>query len=107
MPTQYIWYIEPLDKETNETIAQALQEVSDSRETMLIGVRDNTGISHNLWRCPMDLLLLLQRSKNQMNLRFEVFGQQGKGQIRKKTFLFKRPIKRMRRRPRNRKKEKV
>ncbi|MBU2635240.1 hypothetical protein KJ841_02070 [Patescibacteria group bacterium] len=73
----YIWYVEPLDSHTNKVISEQLS-------------KDDFDKSKNLWECPLGLVTSLYASKEDLNLKFEIWGKQGyHGKIRKKTFLFK------------------
>jgi hypothetical protein len=45
------------------------------------------GESRPLWRCDYLFLQELQESKRDQHLRFQVFAQEGQGQIRRSTFM--------------------
>jgi len=79
----YVWFVEPLDKETNESIATALQE--DAEENLLcITLADKK--QHHLWRVPFDFIKYLQKSKDTSRLSFRVYNRVGNGQIRQIPF---------------------
>ncbi len=80
----YTWYIEPQDSHTNEVMASNLDEENALRDVLCADDR-----RHNLWQCPSGILFMLVRSRIDMNIKFKIFGRQGNGKIRDKTFLFK------------------
>ena len=66
---EYTWYVEPLDSNTNQAIAE------------LVDAEDFCSKSH-LWRCDIGIVLALKRSMKSLNLKFKLYNQQGKGQVR-------------------------
>lgn len=80
---KYIWFIEPLDSHTNQTISQELINKDFGRESFCAD-----GKEHNLWVCPLDLIKGFSKSKKALSLRFNVYNRQGQGKIRKCNFLF-------------------
>ena len=87
---EYTWYIEPLDADTNKVISRELPEKNFCREIVCAG-----GGKHNLWMCSNQFATSLVKSAHNFNLRFKIWGKQGRyGKICNKTFLFsKRPRK--------------
>ena len=83
----YIWYIEPIGDRTNKAIYEYCKNISldDIIEPAICA----DGKKHNLWECSFETAMYFYESKQNLNLRFEIWGKQGfKGKIRKKTFLF-------------------
>lgn len=92
MDRTYTWFLEPLDKDTNEVIARELANlanVSDVDHEMLTQVLCADKKRHNLWRCPFDFVSKIMRSAGQMNLRFKIFNREGKGEIRECAIMRK------------------
>jgi len=84
---RYTWYIEPLNKETNDAIYEYLSKtgLEFSAEPILCA----DGKKHNLWECPLNLIPLLCGNKKSLQLRFVVWGKQGRyGRVINKLFLF-------------------
>lgn len=85
MKKQHTWYIEPKNAHTNEVIAR-MHQSGDNRfeEDTLTDVLCSDDAHHNLWRiASFDQALFLWKSR--YDLKFEIFAQQGKGQIRNVT----------------------
>ncbi|MFH1656761.1 MAG: hypothetical protein ABH956_03245 [Candidatus Nealsonbacteria bacterium] len=77
-----IWYVEPLDSFTNNIIMRELEEIGG-----IIDTRRNSPCSdkkrHNLIQCPsFAFLKFLWESINDLHIKFNIFNQQGNGQIR-------------------------
>ncbi len=84
----YIWYVEPLNEQTNAVIYEYLK--NRDLDTNMEPATCEDGKKHNLWECSIEAVKSLYASKEDLNLRFEIWGKQGfNGKIRKKTFLFK------------------
>lgn len=82
---EYIWFVEPLDSNTNMTIAQQLPEENFGR------VKCEDEKKHNLWRCSVDFVLFLQKSKESLDLDFRIYNKERtQGKIRNCAFLFER-----------------
>jgi len=82
--TGCVWFIEPLDSNTNIAFDQ---QISDDNFTA--GVLCEDGKRHNLWECPFWLLASFQRSSRTMGLQFRIFNRFGNGQIRECEFLYR------------------
>ena len=81
---EYIWFIEPLNSDTNEVIAEQLPASDFNREIVCVD-----GRNHNLWKCSHQFAMSSVESKESFNLHFKIWGKQGRhGKIRDKTFLF-------------------
>lgn len=84
----YIWYIEPLNNEANEAVYECSKNIE--LDATLEPTVCEDGKKHNLWECSVQAVKSLCSSKQDLNLKFEIWGKQGfNGKIRKKTFLFK------------------
>jgi len=84
----YIWLVEPLNKRSNETIYEYSTNI-DLDATIEPAICAD-GKKHNLWECSIEAINFLCSSRQDLNLKFEIWGKQGyHGKIRKKTFLFK------------------
>ncbi len=70
----YTWYLCPKDDHTNEVFARSLPE-EDSIQSQLCSDRKK----RSLWRCDYQFV---NRIKGSATLRYEVFVQEGNGQIR-------------------------
>ena len=87
---KYIWYIEPLDDSTNQTVSQELPI-----ENFCHAIRCGDGKKHNLWRCEFSLASSMHKSKESLNLNFNIFGREGNGKIRRcPPFVFTKKKKR-------------
>ncbi|MBU4204768.1 hypothetical protein KKE19_01495 [Patescibacteria group bacterium] len=73
------WYVEPLDKLTNESLARELPEENFQPGTII-----SDGTRHNLWRCDFAIVANL-RSDGQFH--FRIFNRYGNGQIRQCRFF--------------------
>jgi len=81
-----IWYVEPLDSHTNKVISEQLS-------------KDDFNKSKNLWECPFGFVTSLYASRQDLNLKFKIWGKQGyHGKIVEKTFLFKPKLKYLKKR---------
>lgn len=79
----YVWFVEPMDSNTNMVIAQELSEENFGR------VKCEDEKKHNLWRCPVNFVLSLQKSKRSLGLNFRIYNKErNQGKIRDCTFLF-------------------
>ncbi len=82
--SQYIWFVEPLNSNTNEVVARQLAENNFCSEIVCAD-----GKRHNLWTCSNQFVISLVESEKSFNLHFKIWGKQGRhGKIRDKTFLF-------------------
>lgn len=81
------WYIEPINDTTNQIVSEYLANkgIRYSAGTEIC----EDGKEHNLWECPLDFIKTIRKSQTNLNLTFEIWGKEGNGKIRKKTFLFK------------------
>lgn len=83
---EYIWFVEPLDSDTNEVISQQPTENNFNS-----GIVCADGQRHNLWTCSYQLATSLTKSKKSLDLHFKIWGKEGRCEkIRDKTFLFNR-----------------
>lgn len=73
--SNYTWYVEPIGGLTNETISNELPPEDALREKTCA---DNE--THDLWRCNHEFITKLKNS--QQRLKFNVWVQEGNGQIR-------------------------
>ena len=90
---EYIWFIEPLNSDTNEVIAQQLAESNFNEAIVCVD-----GKRHNLWTCSNQFAMSLVKSKESLDLHFKIWGKQGRhGKIRDKTFLFSKKWKKIQR----------
>lgn len=76
----YTWYVYPLDSLTNRIIGQGLEE--DVDEALSPDTLCSDDIRRNLWKMDREKIAELNRNKAQLGLRFLVFAQEGKGEIR-------------------------
>ncbi len=78
---EYMWFIEPLDSNTNKVL---------SGELTMFGrkVLCEDGEKHNLWNCSWDFVSSFKKSRSDKNLKFNVFNRCGKGQIREFKFPY-------------------
>ncbi len=80
----YDWFVEPLNKETNDLLASALEETSFCENIFC-----EDGHLHNLWQCTAPLISYLKGSRRRISsIRFRVFSRKGQGEIRECTFLY-------------------
>jgi hypothetical protein len=79
----YVWFIEPLDSGTNETISQELPEMNFWQSVIC-----EDGRKHNLWSCDSDFVSKMRKSKRNLNLNFKIFNQRDGSQIRECKFLY-------------------
>ena len=84
MARNYTWFVEPLDSHTNKVFSDELLEEDFYRDLVC-----QSGIRRNLWRCSWKSVSEFWNSKNDLGLRFKVYSQEGQGQIRECTFLFR------------------
>jgi len=76
----HTWYLEPLSKEANARIGVLL-----SPEDFCDRVKCEDGKEHFLWKCTCKVALCFLRSDPKS---YQIWGQEGNGKIRFKTFLF-------------------
>lgn len=82
MKRKYTWYVKPLDAQTNSAIAELAHEEHFCHKT-------------KMWKCDLDIIMALRRSRESLDLKFRIFNQEGNGQIREcPEFIF---VKRRRR----------
>lgn len=90
----YTWYIEPLNDRANEAIYECSKNI-DLDATIEPAICED-GKKHNLWECSIEAIKLLCSSRQDFNLKFEVWGKERfQGKIRKKSFLFNSKRKRL------------
>ena len=79
----YTWYLEPIndDAHTNKVFASELNEKEACR-----GMLCQDGQKRNLWRCDYNAVGIMRQNREQLNLRFRVFVQEGGGKIREFSF---------------------
>jgi hypothetical protein len=82
----YEWFVEPLDANSNESIARELSEEDFYREILC-----NDGIKRNLWKCSYSFVKFLWESKNGV-INIKVFNRTinsgtSRGKIKDVTFL--------------------
>ena len=88
--SDYAWFIEPLDQNTNSAVTQLLQELPEVvslDNSFMPQTLCQDGQRHNLWRCPFEVVTAMRKNKLQMNLKFNVFNRHMGGQIREAKFL--------------------
>ena len=83
--SKYTWFIEPLDAHTNGAFAKEIPGENFFREVVC-----EDGQKRNLWQCPRELVAAFWESRNDLELRFRIYNQTGRGRIRNVNFLFKR-----------------
>lgn len=72
MANRYVWWINPLDKNTNETIASIFGEQCEERTC--VRIKTAGGEPRDLWRCSSyETVTRLRNSREQLNLKFTVF----------------------------------
>ncbi len=82
---EYEWFLEPKDSHTNKVISSNIGE-----ENVLENIVCADGQKHNLWRCLSGMRDMLWFSRGDLNIRFSIFGREGKNAKPKDlTFLFK------------------
>jgi hypothetical protein len=84
---EYEWYLFPTGNvaRSNRVIASNLPE-----ENVVIEVFCQDGKKRNLWKCPSGMVMMLWRSRRDLNITFKIFCKAlPNGQIRDCTFLFK------------------
>ena len=74
----YIWYIEPLDPNTNLALSKVLREENYFEE-----LTDNTGQPRNVWECRYQLVESFRYAKDQRDFKFRVYIREGSGQLRR------------------------
>jgi hypothetical protein len=80
----YTWYVEPLNKQTNDVLASTLEEISFYENIICAD-----GLPHNLWQCPVAFISCLKQSSAGVpSIKFRVFNCKGNGRIRECTFLY-------------------
>jgi len=79
----YTWYIEPINNDayTNKICTSELDEQNACREMLC-----EDGKRRNLWRCDYQTVGIMRQNRQQLNLRFRVFVQEGGGKIREFSF---------------------
>jgi len=91
--TKCLWYVEPLDSDTNEAFDRALLHPE-----FHCNVADDKKKRHDVLECPLDALEKFCRSRSGQGLRFNVFGRpiynRTVGPLRDCNFLFFRRRKR-------------
>lgn len=83
---EHTWFIEPLDGKTNNVIAQ---EVSAENAQHGVEVRclDGGKKVTNLWRCTVDFVGKLKKSRDSLRLNFNTYNRRGiGGKIREVLF---------------------
>lgn len=79
---RYIWYVEPLDPQTNAAIAGVLPE-----EDAIDNMRCENGMLRDVWRCKRSCVTRLLAARTQLKLTFRIFRREGDyGKIREWTF---------------------
>jgi hypothetical protein len=73
----YHWFVEPLDANTNAAISKLVPEVDE-----IVGMHDEKDTVRNVYRINGRQLSMLQSSKTQIGLKFNVYVQEGNGKIR-------------------------
>jgi len=80
--SDYTWYLEPLNKMTNDSLAQALPEDNFQPET-----ETADGSLHNLWKCDSTVVSAYRNSKSRSGYQFRIYNRYGMGPIRECHFL--------------------
>jgi len=73
----YSWFLEPMNAHTNAVFAREFSE-----ENFCRGLRDKDGSSHNLWRCPGELIARFRNSSRELGISFFVYCREGNGALR-------------------------
>lgn len=74
----YRWFVEPLNKRTNETIDMNSDATVEFRGEQTC----SDGQMHRLWQCERRFIAHLRCNQQSLGLRFKVFVQQDEGKIR-------------------------
>lgn len=77
----FTWYIEPLDLNTNESLARELSEEN------AMEIHDSEGIPRQVYLIPPKKLTKFRNSKSQGSFRFNVLKKEGGGKIYLANFL--------------------
>jgi len=84
--TEYVWFIEPLNKLTNDSLAQALNE-----ENFQQGITVEDGTPHNLWSCDSTTVTAFRNSRSRNGFQFRIYNRFRNGPIRECKFLKRKP----------------
>lgn len=80
------WFVEPRDSQTNERIVSALRDWG-KEDDIIIGVEDDVGHMHNVYRVPYALVAVFGRNRRQTGLDFFVYNRRGpQGKVRRWEF---------------------
>ena len=72
----YEWFVEPRDSRTNERIVSALRDWG-KEDDVIIGMEDDAGHTHNVYRVPYALVAVFGRNRRQAGLDFLVYNRRG------------------------------
>ena len=79
------WFLEPKNRRTNKIIS-----LNTAEDNFLRYVVCADGKKRNLWKCPLELVSALWRSRNDLKIKFRIFKRESSNeQIRNCTFLLK------------------
>lgn len=87
--SDYVWFVEPLNADTNSIIGKEINAREISEEKFLENVFCGDHQRRSLWQCSNQLLAMLQKSKKSLGLQFRIFNKRGNGQIRECKFFYR------------------
>lgn len=82
----FTWYLEPGDNHTNKVISET---AGIDAENFHERITCADGRPHSLWECPAQLMYAFLGSVRDLNLKFRIWGKEGKGKIYEKTGVIK------------------
>jgi hypothetical protein len=71
------WFVEPVDKYTNDAIAGYLADQPSAGDAAIAGLEDTEGNRHDVWQVAHSTITRLEASKNTMPLAFRVYFRHG------------------------------
>lgn len=80
----YTWYVQPLDAFTNQAIVNDFLQDAEEFQTR---VCCEDGIYRDFYQLHYDILSRIIQSRVSLGLKFNVYVQEGRGQIRNAEFL--------------------
>jgi hypothetical protein len=88
MKKKCFWFIEPRDARTNEIIARRLAELNEIADSMNQNLKDDKGREHSVYQIKDHKRILeFYKSKDQFQLKFNIYTRTGIDAPLKKSFI--------------------
>jgi hypothetical protein len=71
------WFVEPVDKFTNDAIAEYLADQPNAGDAAIAGLEDADGKRHDVWQVAHSTITRLEASKSRAPLAFRVYLRHG------------------------------